>query len=134
MRNILNQDPRKAAQLRAQMQAQMTQIAAPSLTAMPRSPADPHAREARIARTIDALDELRTKYQQAQDFMAWFQPVWDQLSPEEQFVLRRFYMTAQQPQEDNIGDVCEAFHIERTSAYKRKDRAVARLSVLLYGH
>ena len=36
-------------------------------------------------------------------------------------------------QVDTVGEICERFHIERTSAYKKMDRALSRLTLLLYG-
>ena len=55
------------------------------------------------------------------------------LSEQERFVLSRFYMDDESKQVDSVGEICERFHIERTSAYKRKDRALSRLTLLLYG-
>jgi len=55
------------------------------------------------------------------------------LSEQEQFVLSRFYMDDESRQVDTVGEICERFHIERTSAYKKKDRALSRLTLLLYG-
>ena len=42
-------------------------------------------------------------------------------------------MDDESKQVDSVGEICERFHIERTSAYKRKDRALSRLTLLLYG-
>lgn len=36
-------------------------------------------------------------------------------------------------QTDAVGNICERFHIERSSAYNKKNRALARLALLLYG-
>ena len=81
----------------------------------------------------DTLDALAAKYHQAQAYMAWFQPAWEAITADERFVLQCFYMQAEQQQTDNVYDICEAFRIERTSAYKKKDRALSRLSLMLYG-
>jgi len=64
--------------------------------------------------------------------MAWFRPAWDGLTEDEQFVLNEFYL-CDDAQEDAIGNICDRYHIERTSAYKKKSRALARLAILLYG-
>lgn len=129
MKSIAEQAPHELANLRQQMM----RINSPAMSDMPRDPFDPHSGESRTARALDALDALSAKYQQALSYMAWFQPGWQALTEDERFVLRCFYMTEEQHQADNVCEICEAFHIERTSAYKKKDRALSRLSLMLYG-
>ena len=55
------------------------------------------------------------------------------LSEDERFVLSEFYHNDDSRQTDAIGSVCERFSIERSSAYNKKNRALARLALLLYG-
>ena len=90
---------------------------------------DPHGGEARLAACIDEIDVLRERYRQALEFMEWFRPAWDELSNDERFVLTEYYCT----ETDAIDSISRYFSIERTSAYKRKNRALARLTVFLYG-
>lgn len=92
-----------------------------------------HANEKRILSGIDAIDVLEKRYQGAKEFMDWFQPAWDSLSQDEQFVLSRFYLCEDCKQIDSIYEICERYHIERTSAYKKKDRALEHLTLMLYG-
>lgn len=129
MKHIAANAPQEIAQAREQM----TSPGGRALHDMPRGAFDPHAVESRIAGAIDALDALEAKFRQAKAFMAWFHGGWDALNEDERFVLRCFYMADEHRQADNVMDICDAFHIERTSAYKKKDRALSRLSLLLYG-
>ncbi len=111
----------------------MTRVSAPILSDMPRGPRNPQAGESRLADGLDAIDVLTARYRHAVEFMTWFRPAWDALSEAERYILGKFYLTAEERQTDCVLDICERYHIERTSAYKRKDRALARLALLLYG-
>lgn len=101
-------------------------------TGMPRSK-NPHAMESRLAASLDEIDVLKERYRRALEYMEWFQPAWDALTEDEQFVLSEFYVGYEEKQIDTIGNICDRFHIERTSAYKKKNRALDRLTTLLYG-
>lgn len=95
---------------------------------------NPKAGEERITKGIDEIDVLKERYRQAVAYMEWFQPAWGQLSEDEKFVLRTFYIGEDKYQGSSAVDiVCSKQHIERSSAYNRKNRALNHLSVLLYG-
>lgn len=47
---------------------------------------NPHANENRIAHNIDKIDVLKERLRQALEYMEWFQPAWDELTEDEQFV------------------------------------------------
>ena len=91
------------------------------------------AGENRILKGIEEIDVLKERYRQAVEFMEWFQPAWNTLSDEEQVVLELFYISGDGNQTDAVLAICERFYIERSSAYKKKDRALTHLAVLLYG-
>lgn len=114
-------------------QDDMTSLGSPALSDMPKGPHNPHAAENKIVKAMDTISLLNERYQRALEYMAWFRPAWLALSEDEQFVLSRFYMDDESRQADSVCDICDRFHIERTSAYKKKDRALARLTLLLYG-
>lgn len=114
-------------------QAEMTTLGSPTLSAMPKGPHNPHAAENKVIHAMDTISVLNERYQRACEYLSWFQPAWMALSEDERFVLSRFYMSDESRQADSVCDVCDHFHIERTSAYKKKDRALARLALLLYG-
>ena len=111
----------------------MTGIGGLALSDMPKGPHNPHAAEDRIVKAMDSISLLNERYRRAEEYMAWFLPARQTLSEQERFVLSRFYMDDESKQVDSVGEICERFHIERTSAYKRKDRALSRLTLLLYG-
>ena len=104
-----------------------------ALSDMPKGPHNPHAAEDRIVKAMDSISLLNERYRRAEEYVAWFLPAWQMLSEQERFVLSRFYMDDESKQVDSVGEICERFHIERTSAYKKKDRALSRLTLLLYG-
>jgi hypothetical protein len=105
----------------------------PVLSDMPKGPHNVHAGEERILKGIEKIDVINERYQQAVEYMTWFMPAWDALAIDEQFVLEQFYLIDDNKQIDSVNNICERYHIERTSAYKKKDRALSRLTILLYG-
>ena len=106
-------------------------IRSPQFDGMPHSH-NPQAAEDRMAKGIEGIDVLRERYRQAAEYMAWFVPAWEELSEDERYVLETFY-SDEERQTDSIYDICDRFHIERTSAYKKKNRALQKLVTLLYG-
>ena len=61
------------------------------------------------------------------------QPAWDSLSEDERYVLEQFYGGEEEKQIDAVYNICEHLHIERSTAYNKKNRAVQHLALLLYG-
>ena len=104
-------------------------ISSPQFDGMPHTH-NPHAAEDRMAEGMDEISVLRERYREAVEFMAWFEPAWAELTEDERYVLECFYMGADGPA---VSAVCERFQIERNSAYRRKNRALSKLSVMLYG-
>ena len=104
-----------------------------SFSDIPKGVSDPKANENRVVQAIDTITLMNERYQRALEYMAWFRPAWQALSEDERFVLSRFYMDDESKQADSVCEICERFHIERTSAYKKKDRALYSLALLLYG-
>ena len=87
-----------------------------------------HSGEERIANAIEEIDTLKERYRQALEYMAWFEPAWEQLSEDEQYILESAYLD-----ELPILDLCEHFGVEKDAYYKRKNRALLHLTTLLYG-
>lgn len=110
----------------------MTSLRSSLPNGMPKAK-DPKAGEARLAATLDEIDVLKERYRRALEYMEWFKPAWDALSEEEQFVLSEFYQNEDTRQADAVASICDRFSIERSSAYNKKNRALARLALLLYG-
>ena len=116
----------------ALVESSMVQIDAPQLTSIPKGQRNPHSGENRIVKHLDSLNVLQERFRRAQEFCDWFQPAWQGLNGAGRFTLSCFYLETD-GEVDPVGAVCDHFHIERTSAYKKKDRALAHLALLLYG-
>ena len=65
--------------------------------------------------------------------MDWFKPAWDELSEEEQFVLETFFSEDNAYGNNAVYYIQEHLRIEQSTAYKRKNRALDHLTVLLFG-
>lgn len=110
----------------------MEGVGSPSLSGMP-SARNPTAGEERIVKCIDEIDVLKERYRQAREYMDWFNPAWEKLSEEERYVLDCFYADDDMGGTAAVYSICERFGIERTSAYKKKNRALDKLVIHLYG-
>lgn len=99
---------------------------------MPRT-RNPHAGEERLINIIEEIDVLRERYRQAVEYMDWFKPAWEQLSDDERYCLETFYGDGNTYGSNAAYYVAEYFNIEQSSAYKRKNRALDKLTVLLFG-
>ena len=98
----------------------------------------PHNRDIRsgenmLCSAIDQCDVMNNRYQQAVEFMSWFAPAWLQLSEDEQILLETFYIE-ENSKTAAIDEISEKLHIERAQIYRRKDKALNRLTVFLYGN
>ena len=93
---------------------------------------DVKAVENRIINGIEDIDVMKERYRQASEFMEWFNPAWEKLSEDERYVLEAFFMDEGKC---SSGDEAVAAHfgIERASAYRKKNRALDHLALLLYG-
>ena len=94
---------------------------------------NPQAGEDRMIKGIEEIDVLRERLRQAKEYMAWFQPAWDALSDDDQFVLDAFFSGGNEYGAGAADTVAEHFCIERASAYRKKNRALDNLTTLLYG-
>lgn len=116
----------------ATLNEEMSSPASPVINGMP-STHDPKAGEKRLIACINEIDVLKERYRQALEYMDWFQPAWDALTEDEQYVLKEFYLDDEQKQIDAVYNICDHFDIERSSAYNKKNRALQHLALLLYG-
>ncbi len=97
----------------------------------------PHLRNIRrdeniLCSALDQCDVLYNRYQQAVEFMNWFTPAWLQLSDEERLLLEVFHMGGDD-KTAAVENISRQLHIERAQIYRRKDKALNRLAILLYG-
>ena len=92
-----------------------------------------HAFENKMTAIMDKINLRERRYASAKEYMDWFLPVWEYLKEEERFVLSEFYFNNSDVSSDAIDRICKAFNIERTSAYKKKNRALSKLQRTLFG-
>ena len=111
------------------IQENMVGCGGPSLSGMPKAH-NPQAGEEKIIKALDAIDVLKERYRQAKEYMEWFEPAWDSLTEEERYVLETFYTDEVK---GSIHDICSHYSIERSSAYNKKNRALDKLTLQLYG-
>lgn len=107
-------------------------ISSPQSDGMPHAH-NPHAVEDRMVKGIEEIDVLRERYRQAVEYMAWFLPAWEELSEDDRYVLETFYSEDNGYGSGSADDIADYFGIERASAYRRKNRALAKLTTLLFG-
>ena len=113
-------------------QDKMVGMASPNWDGMPHAH-NPNSSEDRIVNGIEEIDILKERYRQAVEYMDWFKPAWEQLTEDERYVLEIFYSDGNYYGSGAVTFVASHFGIEQSSAYKRKNRALDRLTVLLFG-
>ena len=94
---------------------------------------NPKPTDVKIIESIEEIDVLKERYRQAVEYMDWFKPAWQKLSADEQYVLETFYHEDEDSQTMAVYTICEQYNIEKTSAYKKKNRALTKLTGLLFG-
>jgi len=92
-----------------------------------------HSHEDKVLNSINKIDVLKERYKQALEFMNWFKPAWDTLSEEEQIILSEFYLVTGS-KTGVVGNLSEKLYIDRSNVYRRKEKALEHLTVLLYGY
>ena len=110
----------------------MSGLASPGWDGMPHGH-NPGAGEDRILDGLEEIDLLKERYRQAAEYMEWFRPAWEQLTEDERYVLGTFYGEDNQYGSNAADEIAAYFNIEQSSAYRRKNRALDRLTVLLFG-
>ena len=110
----------------------MTSVGSPKWDGMPRTH-NPQAGEQRLINAISEIDILKERYRQAVEYMDWFKPAWEQLSDDDRYCLETFYGDGNTYGSSAAYYIAEYLHVEQPTAYKRKNRALDRLTVLLFG-
>ena len=128
MEYIINHHSGRLAEVKENM------IALPSavITGLPKQP-NPHSGEDRLASSLDEIDVLKERYRRALQFMEWFAPAWNTLSEEEQLILTEFFLREGISKAEALLNLGDILNIERAQVYRRKDKAVDHLALLLYG-
>jgi hypothetical protein len=121
------------ADVEEDIRERMTGLGSSLPDGMPRAPSNPHAGESRMAAALDEIDVLKERYRRALEYMVWFRPAWQELSEDEQFVLTEFFLREEGSKTDAVLNIGERLCLERAQVYRRKDKAAARLALLLFG-
>ena len=111
------------------VRSQMTTASSPNYSGMPHVH-NPKSGEDRMLAGIDKLNLMEERYNQALEYLEWFEPAWEKLSEDDRYVLEKFFID---DDPDTVEELSEYFHIERSSVYVKRKRAVSKLSALLYG-
>ena len=117
----------------ADVRSKMTAIKAPVISKLPKSIPDPHAGEERLVSQIDEIDVLKERYRRALEYMSWFRPAWDALTDDERYILQEFFIRDGVSKTTAVLNISYRIHVERAQAYRYKDKALARLALLLFG-
>ena len=111
----------------------MSSVGSPVLSDMPKGPHNPQATEDRYIKGLDEIDVLKERYRQAVEYMSWMKPALDSLTEDERACLETYYWVSYRERGGAIRAIMDYFGIEQSSAYNKKNRALAKLSLLLYG-
>ena len=82
---------------------------------------------------MEKIDVIQERFLQAREYMKWFLPAWNALSEDDRFVLDTFFCSCNEYGSGAADAVSDHFSIERSSAYRKKNRALENLTTLLYG-
>lgn len=109
----------------------MMGLRSPVYSELPKIKSSKSASE-KISDALADVDMLKERYKQAVEYMAWFEPAWNELSDDERFILDTFYLN-ETTKTEAVYLIMEEFSIERSTAYRWKEKAIDHLSTLLYG-
>ena len=110
----------------------MIGVGSPNMDGMPHAH-NPAAAEDRIVNGIDEIDILKERYRQAVEYMSWFKPAWEQLTEEDRYILQSFYGDEGSYGSNTADYIAGYLGVEQATAYRRRNRALDRLTVLLFG-
>lgn len=88
------------------------------------------SREDMLLSNIAHRDELERSLRQAKDTVAIVDSGLAVLDDSERQVLDRFYM---HPAQGNVDRLCEELNLEKSAVYDRKEKAIRRFTIALYG-
>ena len=88
------------------------------------------SREDGMINNIVRRQELQWSLDQAQQWMQTVSTALDVLEPEEVGILQQLYIC---PKSDGIERLCEKLHLERSSIYRKRDSALRKFTLALYG-
>ncbi len=89
-----------------------------------------NTQEDKLLSNIVHRQELERRFADTQIWLATMDRALDLLDREDRLILERFYI---HPAKGNVDRLCEELAIEKAGIYKRKDKALRRLTIAIYG-
>ena len=83
-----------------------------------------------LINNIMKRQELEMSYKNAKLWVASTQKALSVLEPEEKQILEKMYI---RPEKGAVGSLCVSLGIEQSSVYRRRDSALERFTIALYG-
>jgi hypothetical protein len=87
-------------------------------------------REEMLLDNMMSRQELHWRLDQTQAWLSCMNKALGALTPEEKLVLQRFYIY---PEKGSVERLCEELGVENSSVYRKRDKALRRFTVALYG-
>ena len=88
------------------------------------------SREDTMLSNIIHRDELKRRLKEARLWVAQVDKALAVLDDEERLVLDRFYIHRAK---GNVGELCERLNVEQATVYRKRDSALRRFTIALYG-
>ncbi len=89
-----------------------------------------NTREDFMLSNIVHRDELKRRLREARLWVAQVDKALAVLDDEERLVLDRFYIHRAK---GNVGELCERLNVEQATVYRKRDSALRRFTIALYG-
>lgn len=87
-------------------------------------------REDALLSNLVHRQELEWTLQQARSWLKTVSGAFGALTPEEKMVLTRFYIY---PEQGGVSRLCEELGVEQSSVYRKRDKALQKFTIALYG-
>ncbi len=84
----------------------------------------------RLINNLVKREQLHRSYENAVSWVTTTDRAMSVLEPEEKQILKRMYVT---PQKGVVALLCEDLGLEQSSVYRRRDQALYRFTIALYG-
>ena len=95
-----------------------------------RTIADPGSREDQMMNNIIRRQELEKSLERASRWMEIVDGALEVLEPQEREILQCMYVF---PQKGAVDTVCDALQLEKSSVYRRRDKALRKFTLAMYG-
>lgn len=89
-----------------------------------------NTREDNMLSNIVHRDELKRRLKEARLWLSQVDKALAVLDDEERLILDKFYIHRAK---GNVGDLCERLNVEQSTVYRKRDNALRRFTIALYG-